>query len=66
MTGYAFTLAKVADAGRTAAKRIFGRDDGSRDILAYDHVARWYFRPKQSPPMTAWRPCCSAWRPART
>ena len=45
-TGYAFTLCKVADQGRLAAKRIVGKTDGSYEKFDYDHVTRWFFAPK--------------------
>src|SRR5262245_59173945 len=43
---FAFTVLKVADRGKYAAKRITGRSDGSRDVLAYDHVRKWRFHPR--------------------
>ncbi len=45
-TVFDFTLCKVADQGRSAAKRIVGRSDGSYETFSYDRVARWFYAPK--------------------
>ena len=36
----------MADQGRSAAKRIVGRSDGSCETFAYDRVAHWFYAPK--------------------
>ena len=44
---FAFTLAKSADPGKRAAKKIVGKRDGSRETFAYDRVQHWLFRPAE-------------------
>ena len=43
---YAFTLCKVAEFDKFAAKRIVGKDDGSRVSFPYNHVGQWFLAAK--------------------
>ena len=47
--GFDSTLAKVADHGRSASKRVVGKTDGSFEKFDYDHVGQWFYAPKACP-----------------